>query len=81
VDGQCLDQIDDGAGGTIDFDGGYCIVGGCATNADCSGDGVCSFIQNGEGVCLDGCSVAGDCRPNYTCADVDGNGATECFPL
>jgi hypothetical protein len=65
------------------FDDGYCSEFCNLTTNDCTGGGYCSDflnLQSGNGVCLDPCTTAGECRPNYDCATT-GTGVSVCVPF
>ena len=50
--------------------GGYCSQFCDVAAPDCQGDSICVDLNlSAHGVCLDGCSVDGDCRPQYSCED------------
>jgi len=66
--------IPDGFG----FPGGYCAEWCDPVAQDCAGDSVC--VDTIGGVCFDGCVVAADCQPGYTCTPVTG-GQTVCAPV
>jgi hypothetical protein len=62
--------------------GGMCVTIGCTPQNDATcapgGDGIC-FGMGTTSLCLDGCSVANDCRTadHYSCVD-PGNGKKVC---
>ena len=64
---QCLTEADS------DYPGGTCVLIGCdpMTNVGCTTDSQCLPTGFG-GICWDGCSSDGDCRPEYLCAAPDG---------
>ncbi len=52
------------------FVGGYCIVVGCTTDADCPGGGVCrQVLTNNRSACVGPCGEDGTCRAGYGCID------------
>jgi hypothetical protein len=54
------------------FPGGYCSEFCDLAAPDCAGDGVCAQLGfSVNGTCLDGCVGNGDCRPGYTCKDMN----------
>jgi hypothetical protein len=55
--------------------GGYCS-GFCDLDEDCLGGGVCAWAR-----CHDPCATSAECRPDYTCQDLDGDGRRECVGL
>ena len=61
---------------------GYCVLGGCTANADCSANAHCGFFDTttGEGVCLGNCGTDADCRADYGCFDLDADQVPECLP-
>ncbi len=63
IGGTCQDEEFGG------WPGGACIAGGCDidTGTGCAGDAVCIPAQFGGGLCVDGCTVDGDCRDGYAC--------------
>lgn len=72
--GYCLRETDSG------FPGAYCAYLGCdpaGDSTDCPGDGVCTSLEDGSGICIDGCVADSDCRDGYACKpvrDEDGEG-------
>ena len=77
--GLCLTPADDGSG----FRNGYCTVLDCLapgmpTNT-CGTNGSCIDLDGSSGDitgCLLNCTTATDCRPQYACADADGDPST-----
>ena len=49
--------------------GGACIVPGCdaAANTGCTGNAQCIAVGGAQGDCIQGCTIANDCRVGYTC--------------
>jgi hypothetical protein len=53
------------------FPDGYCSQFCDLAAPDCLGDAVCADLGvSVHGVCLDGCTSNGDCRPGYMCGDL-----------
>lgn len=77
ADGFCLEE--DFAG----WPGGACIGFDCnlSTNEGCIGDAQCVPSNRGDGLCIDGCETADDCRDGYDCVDSDTHpGRLTCRP-
>jgi hypothetical protein len=54
------------------FPGGYCSEFCDLAVNDCAGDAICAQLGfSVNGTCLDGCVTNGDCRPGYTCQDLN----------
>ncbi|HEV8323804.1 MAG TPA: hypothetical protein VG389_19450 [Myxococcota bacterium] len=49
------------------FPGGYCYSLCDAAAGLCPGDGACTPVSDGLGVCMDGCASGADCRSGYVC--------------
>ncbi len=67
--------VDPGAICIRDLPDGYCAIPGCRT---CPSQGVCVLTEQGEEICILGCSSSADCRVGYEC--VDTLGAFACLP-
>jgi len=60
-DPVCLESVNG-------WPGGYCSEFCDLNNDDCPADAVCANLGlSVNGVCLDSCTVDGDCRSNYSC--------------
>jgi hypothetical protein len=81
-DFECLSNNDDAfciSEAQNDFPQGYCSEICDLMNDDCSGDAVCIEVNNGVGLCFDGCMKDADCpTPGYACLPFDGS--TVCLP-
>jgi hypothetical protein len=72
VPGECLTMI-----WAIEAPDGYCTGVGCQRDDDCPGgaaEAECVEMYAGIRVCLDRCTVPGDCRTGYGCIDFDDAG-------
>jgi hypothetical protein len=68
-DPLCLTALE----GEIVFTGGYCSEFCDPALNDCAPGSFCSppTFPSGAGICLGICAVDADCRPGYTCQDMD----------
>lgn len=84
IGGQCHTDADCESGicvteASSGWTGGFCTLG-CTTDEHCGTGAHCAYRSDGPGVCLATCDGNEDCRDDYTCQDIDGDGARECAP-
>jgi hypothetical protein len=67
----CLGELN------LGFPGGSCS-NFCEADADCGANGVCAQLDDNNSICLESCTVVGDCRAAYDCVDL--GGVSACLP-